>query len=113
LFIASLLVTADASGDSVFGLAQQIRASLSIEGSIRLDRIMLEVFGDDYTKADEFRYDRSFALESLRFFAIEAVPRLAEELPDGVLDLEYSIDFSFLDESDKRTIMDLRFCDPS
>lgn len=109
LLIASLLVSADASGDSVFGLAEQIRTSLSAENSMRLDRIMLEVLGNDYAKAGEFCYDRSSALTSLRFFTVETVPRLAEDLPDGIFNLEYSIDFSFLKESSDRTIGGLKF----
>lgn len=109
LLIASLLVSADASGDSVFGLAEQIRTSLSVENSIRLDRIMLEVLGNDYAKADEFCYDRSSARASLRFFTGESAPRLAEELPDGVFNLEYSIDFSFVKESYNHSVGDIKF----
>lgn len=109
LLIASLLISADASGDSVFELAEQIRRNLSVEDSMRLDRIMLDVLGRDYAKAGDFCYDRLFAEESLRLFTIESVPRLAEELPDGIFNMEYSIDFSFLKESDRRIISDLRF----
>jgi Putative PD-(D/E)XK family member, (DUF4420) len=100
LVVASVLMDADSSGDSVFQLAHDIRLHLSPDASVRLDRIMLDVLGGDFARAGEFCFDRSSAKSSLRFYAVEIVPRLPEEMPDEISDVSYSVTFSQLEGSE-------------
>lgn len=100
LAVASVLVDADTSGASVFQLAVDIRPHLSADSATRLDRIMLEVLGRDFARAGEFCFDRASAKSSIRFYPVETVPRLSEEMPDQISDVSYSVTFSQLEGSD-------------
>lgn len=98
--VASVLVDADSSGASVFHLAADIRPHLTADSTIRLDRIMLEVLGSDFSRAGEFCFDRVSARSSVRFFPVELIPRLPEEMPDAISDVSYSVTFSQLEGSE-------------
>jgi hypothetical protein len=95
--VASVFVNAATNGMSVFDLAKEVRTSVAIETSIRMDQIILSSLGCDYSRSDMLRFDRDAAIRSLRFFPISAVPRIAEELPERVFDLSYTV---ILDDSD-------------
>jgi hypothetical protein len=97
LAVASVLMDTDSNGDSVFQLAADIRQHLRPDAMMRLDRIMLEVLGSDFARAGEFCFDRSAAKASLRFYPVELIPRLAEEMPDEISDVSYSVTFSQLE----------------
>jgi hypothetical protein len=93
LVIASLLLHRDSSGESIFDLAEEIRSKVPQLG-VRLDRVILDVLGQDFGKANECRYDRICARGSLLFFSVEIVPRLSEDVPEGIFDISYATTLS-------------------
>jgi hypothetical protein len=91
-FVASLLVEPSASGVSVLSLAERIRAELGSEQCVRFDRIVIQTLGSDYQNSERHRFDAGSAMASVRFYSVETLPRIPEDLPSGVSGASYVVD---------------------
>ena len=91
LFIASILVERSNRGESIYDVAERIRRHLAPEDSLSLDSTITSTLGSDYLKAEEIRFDPIHAESSLLFFPLSTVPRLTDDIPNGVMDVSYTV----------------------
>ena len=93
--IASVFVQGSGGGPTVSALVGSIRSRVaSIQVLKRLDYVVASTLGTDWRSGVEAAFDSELASESLRFYAADAVPSLASDIPSGVSDIRYVSDLS-------------------
>lgn len=95
-FIASLVLLADARGASIGDLWEKIERRLRQKTLLR-DKIaarIAQVLGDDWQRAHSQRFNSKAALDSLLIFDVESIPRVGEQAPACILDVEFTVDLS-------------------
>jgi hypothetical protein len=89
IWVASLFVDRTNGGQTVFDLVGELAKFLDADSLLIVDDIVLRTLGDSYSKAESFRFDRGLADDSLRFFRVCDVPKLAN-IPSDIHDIAYT-----------------------
>lgn len=94
--VASLFVETSRGGPSLGDLWDEARDAARGRPDLvtLIERVCLRTLGRGWGMARETRYDALLAKESLAFFAIEAIPRLSDPLPAGVLRADFLADLT-------------------
>lgn len=94
VIVASMFVEASRGGLSLGELWDEARDSArgNPELITMIERVCMRTLGKGWNGAREARFDDQLAQDSLRFFAVETMPRLASPLPPGVLNAEFIAD---------------------
>jgi len=94
--IASLFIEPGVEGPSVKDLWDEARLLAGADSALllKVERQCLQSLGRNWGIARERRFDAERAAESLGFFNIDDVPRVAREQPPGVADLRFESDLS-------------------
>lgn len=90
LWIASVFVERSVAGSDCLELLRRIQSRLAGDVSFEVESKVIKTLGADYAKAREFTFDEELAKDSLSFFPVNAVPRIPDDLPDGISELRYS-----------------------
>ncbi|HCN77747.1 MAG TPA: hypothetical protein DIT13_11210 [Verrucomicrobiales bacterium] len=91
LWIASVFVERSSGGINCIELLREIQSELSADAAFAVEAKLLEALGSDFSKVQDNRFDAALAADSLSFVSVSAVPRMAEDLPDGVSELRYAV----------------------
>ena len=93
--IASVFAETSGGGPTMSALVGRIRRRVTNPQALgRLDRVVATTLGTDWRTGIEAAFDSELASESLRFYPVETVPSLPQELPSGVSDVRYVSDLS-------------------
>lgn len=93
--IASVLMERSAGGQSVNDLIDLIRQRVTEHQLlVHMDAVVALTLGSDWRSAQEDRFDRQLATESLRFLDAETIPSIAGALPPEVSDVQFRVDLS-------------------
>ena len=93
--IASVLMERSAGGQSVNDIVDEIRQLVADPDLLlRLDAVIADTLGSDWRAAQEDRFDRQLAAESLRFLDARTIPSVPAELPPEVTDVHFCVDLS-------------------
>ncbi|MER9852585.1 MULTISPECIES: PD-(D/E)XK motif protein [unclassified Mesorhizobium] len=94
-FVASIFVEPLPVGIAIADLLDLIEErAQEIEAIGRLRLVVADSLGKDLPSAMRWRFDLQLARESLRFFDVENIPRLPEDIPHGVSDIHFVSDLS-------------------
>jgi hypothetical protein len=91
LWIASVFVERSAAGSNCLDLLRRIQSRLVGDVSFEVESKVIKTLGADYAKAREFTFDDELAKDSLSFIPVRAVPRIPDDLPDGIAELRYTV----------------------
>ena len=91
LWIASVFVERSVAGSNCLELLRRIQSRLAGDISFEVESKLIKILGTDYAKAREFTFDDELARDSLAFIPVNAVPRIPDELPDGISELRYTV----------------------
>lgn len=96
--IASILVERAGAGTSLMDLVSEVRSRIGGEPQLLLhvDQIVTQTLGDSWRHAQEERFDRQLAENSLTFFEPGVIPRVDPNLPLGVSDVRFRADLTGL-----------------
>ena len=61
---------------------------------LRLDLVVAQTLGDSWRQAQEERFDREAAENSLGFFEAKAIPSVDPNLPGGVSEVRFRVDLT-------------------
>jgi hypothetical protein len=102
-FIASVLTQRAGGGTSIEDLATRIREKIAFYPHLllRLDKLIWTTLGDAALMALEQRFSEPSAVDTLRFFAAEAIPR-PQSIPPEVTGLRFTADLSRIEHLDTR-----------
>lgn len=93
--VASVLMERTNGGVSAFVLVEEIRNRVDDPALlVQLDTGISRTLGSDWRHADEARFDRHLAEESLRFFDARNVPAVSPIVPTEVSDIHFRVDLS-------------------
>lgn len=91
LWIASVFVERSTAGTDCLELLRQIQSRLSGDSVFEIESKVIRALGADYLKARAFTFDGKLAKDSLSFIPVESIPRIPEDLPEGVSELRYAV----------------------
>lgn len=91
LWIASLFVERSTAGSDCFELLRRIQSRLAGGVGFEVESKVIRILGADYAKARAFTFDDELAKDSLSFIPIGAIPRIPDELPEGISELRYTV----------------------
>ena len=96
LLIASVLVERTGGGASIRDLLQRIRTTLAANPGLlqHVEATLAQTLGSALLDAFDQSYDRELALDSLRFYRFDEVPRLTGPFPPGVSGVAFTSDLS-------------------
>lgn len=96
LLIASMLVERAGAGVSILELADVVRARAREDPSLLLhiDRVVALTLGEGWRHAEEERFDRELAEDSLAFFDPDSIPKLGPVMPAGVSEVRFKSDLT-------------------
>ncbi len=93
--IASVLMERSAGGQNINDLVDGIR---DIAGDpellVLLDAAVAQTLGNDWRIAQEHRFDRQLADESLRFLDARSIPSVPSQIPPEVSDIHFRVDLT-------------------
>jgi len=94
--VVSVFVSKIAGGISLQDLVDELRTVLALEPKLleKLDLVVARTLGDTVGKISEPKYDREFAVDSLRVFEVERVPRIVPPLPHGISEVHFKADLT-------------------
>ncbi len=93
--ITSVLMARLAGGQSVNDLVDEIRRLVADPDLlVQLDAVVADTLGSDWRSAQEERFDRQLAAETLRFLDARTIPSVPAGLPPEVTDVHFSVDLS-------------------
>ena len=94
--IASMFAEKTAAGASLGELWDQARNLVSNNSSLRLkiDQVCIQSLGDSWEGARTVRFDSTLAAQSLAFYDIEDIPRIATPLPVGISTVRFCSNLS-------------------
>lgn len=93
--ITSILMARSAGGQSVNDLVDEIRRLVADPNLlVRLDAVVADTLGTDWRSAQEERFDRQLAAETIRFLDARAIPSVPAGLPPEITDVHFSVDLS-------------------
>lgn len=91
LWIASVFVERSTAGTDCLELLRQIQSRLSGGAGFDVESKVIRALGADYLKARAFSFDDELAKDSLSFIPVKSVPRIPDDLPEGVSELRYTV----------------------
>ena len=91
LWIASVFVERSVAGSNCLELLQRIQSRLAVDVGFEVESKVIKTLGADYTKARAFTFDDELAKDSLSFIPLNAIPRIQDDLPEGVSELRYTV----------------------
>ena len=91
LWIASVFVERSTAGCNCLELLQRIQSRLAGNVRFEVESKVVRTLGADYSKACAFTFDEELAKDSFSFIPIKAIPRIPDDLPEGVSELRYSV----------------------
>lgn len=91
VLVASLFVQRAESGTSLADLVSEVRSTVAPSPALllRVDQVVALTLGNVLDSAQEERFDRALAEESLMFFAPEHIPKIGANLPPGVSEVRF------------------------
>lgn len=93
--IGSLFVERSGGGSTIGTLVERIRRRVSEPSALRrLDHVVAGTLGSEWRGGLGAAFDLELASESLRFYAVEAVPSIPPGIPDAVSDVRYVSDLA-------------------
>ena len=93
--IASVLMERSAGGQSVNDLVDDIRHRIADPDLlIRLDAVVASTLGSEWRAAQEHRFDRQLAAESIRFLDARTIPSVPAGLPPEVTEVHFRVDLT-------------------
>ena len=94
VIIASIIVESSGAGTSVFDLLDFIRQRLGSKQQLhlRLTRLVHQTLGTAWQTARNVRFDLEAAVQSVRYFDSNAIPRVALPLPPNVSNVSFVAD---------------------
>jgi hypothetical protein len=97
--IASTFVERAGAGISVLDLATEVRERISHDPDLLLhvDRIVTATLGQNWRYAQEQRFDRELAENSIAFFSPDSIPSVDPSVPPGVSDVHFRVDLTALE----------------
>lgn len=96
VLVASMLVKPASGGVSIIDLTNEISAHVSTDPHI-LERLVTGIglsLGSTWRQALDHRFDREYAVESLKFFDCASIPSIPLPLPAGVDHVTFRSDMS-------------------
>jgi hypothetical protein len=105
VIIASVITEEVSNGLSLQSIYEFLKLEMTNEPELlqKLDFQCVETLGRDFQKSMSIAFDEQQAEESLEFFDLKSIPKLERELPDGIEELSFSSDFSFVNSIDKES----------
>jgi hypothetical protein len=102
VLVASVLVERAGAGTALLDLVSEVRSKISHDPQLLLhvDQVVAEALGDSWRQAQEERFDRPLAENSLLFLESAAIPRVDANLPRGVTDVRFRVDLTGLPPAD-------------
>jgi hypothetical protein len=100
--VASLVLNRTGDGQSCADLVVRVLPRLSSESSRRsfVDQVV-RTLGEDWNTQGGYRYDPDQALQNLRFFNVENIPKIVEPIPTNVHGVKYQSDLQVVAEMEK------------
>jgi hypothetical protein len=92
--IASVFVERSGGGVAIQRLVDKVRSALDIEAITRFDATFYGTLGSAWSTAMNEAFDADLAVDSLRFFEADAIPRVAGPLPSAVTDVRFCSNLS-------------------
>lgn len=93
--IASVLIEQSAGGESVNDLIEQIRRRVSEhELLVHLDAVTALTLGTEWRAANDVRFDRQLANESLRFLDARTIPNIPAGVPPEISEVHFRVDLT-------------------
>jgi len=102
VLIASLFVEECTNGCSLGELWDKARqvAKNNLDLILKVDKICVETLGSDWERARSLSYDMRLAKQSFRFYRTEDIPKVSDDLPNGVSEVRFRSDLSAVPELD-------------
>jgi hypothetical protein len=96
LLVASLLVEPAGHGPSIADMAERVRPRLASQPELllRLDTVIAQTLGRDWTTGRDDRFDEQLARSSLAYYEASDIPSVDPELPAGVSEVHFRADLS-------------------
>jgi hypothetical protein len=91
LWIASVFVERSMAGSNCIDLLREIQSRLSGDAVFEVESKVISTLGADYLKARAFTFDDELAKGSLSFIPVKEIPRIPDDLPEGVSELRYTV----------------------
>lgn len=97
LLIASLYAVQSGVGKSIMDLVELInKKNISIESSKKIHLIVGETLGSDICKISQTYFDFNLALDSLKFYESECIPKIdAASIPNEITNVKFECDISY------------------
>jgi Putative PD-(D/E)XK family member, (DUF4420) len=93
--IVSILIERSAGGQSVNDLVDDIRRRVADPDLLlRLDAVVADTLGNEWRAAQDERFDRHLATESIRFLDARTIPSVGTAIPPEVSDVHFRVDFT-------------------
>jgi hypothetical protein len=94
LIVASIVIQRSGAGLSVFDLLDAIRVKTAQQPQLhlRMTRKLHETLGNAWQSAKNIRFDLETAVESLRYFEGDQIPKIPLPLPDGISQVSFIAD---------------------
>jgi hypothetical protein len=91
IIVASILVQRSGAGSSVFDLLDEIRTKIAQQPQLvlRVARQVHETLGNTWQGAKNVRFDFEAAVESIRYFDSDQIPKVSQPLPEGVSQVSF------------------------
>ena len=91
LWIASVFVERSTAGSDCLELLRRIQSRLAGEVGFDVESKVIRTLGADYSNASALTFDDELAKDSLSFIPVKAIPRIPDDLPEGVSELRYTV----------------------
>jgi hypothetical protein len=91
LWIASIFVERSTAGIDCFELLRRIQSRLTAAVGFEVESKVISTLGTDYSKASAVTFDEELAKDSLSFFPVQVIPRILDDIPEGVSELRYMV----------------------
>ncbi|MFT3786025.1 MAG: PD-(D/E)XK motif protein [Tepidisphaeraceae bacterium] len=92
--IASMFCRRAAGGISVAELWELVRRHVGgmPDLSLRIDATVMHTLGESWKASLKTRFDHQLARSSLRFFSVESIPSIGNDLPSELSEIRYRVD---------------------
>jgi len=92
---ASVFVEESTNGTTLGELWDKVaKLSPTSEGRLKIERVCLQVLGEDVSEGRRAAFDWELAMESLAFFDMARIPRVRDDQPPGVHDIRFASDLA-------------------
>lgn len=94
--IASILLEDHGRGSSIRDLWEQIKMRDEMTSQLRerTDQILTMALGRDWRRAERVVFDVDQAIQSLRLYRVEDIPRIGDDLPPEVSDVRFKVELT-------------------